>query len=116
MQPLSVVENEGFVKFVKELDLQYQLPSCSTVTRSLLPKKYEKIKDALKCELMQVKNVALTTDLWTSNQTLSYLTLTCHYINQEMQLCSGPRNAAEKPHCTKFCRRVEKDCRRMGDT
>ena len=88
MQPLSVVENEGFVKFVNELDLRYQLPSPSTVTRSLLPKKYKKIKDALKCELMQVKHVALTTDLWTSNQTLSYLTLTCHYINQEMRLCS----------------------------
>ena len=76
MQPISVVENERFVKFVKELDPRYQLPSRSTVTRSLFPK------------LMQVKHLALTTDLGTSNQTLSYLTLTCHYINQEMQLCS----------------------------
>lgn len=88
MQPLSVVENEGFIKFVKELDPRYQLPSRSTITRSLLPKKYEKLKDAVKRELTQVKHVALTTDLWTSNQTLSYLTLTCHYINHEMQLCS----------------------------
>ena len=88
MQPLSVVENEGFIKFTKQLDPRYQLPSRSTVTRSLLPNKYEKLKDAVKLELKQVKHVALTTDLWTSNQTLSYLTLTCHYINQEMQLCS----------------------------
>ncbi|CAB4036879.1 zinc finger BED domain-containing 1-like [Paramuricea clavata] len=88
MQPLSVVENEGFIKFVKELDPRYQLPSRSTITRSLLPKKYEKLKDAVKRELTQVKHVALTTNLWTSNQTLSYLTLTCHFIDHEMQLCS----------------------------
>ena len=61
MQPLSVVENEGFIKFTQQLDPRYQLPSRSTVTRSLLPNKYEKLKDAVKLELKQVKHVALTT-------------------------------------------------------
>lgn len=71
MQPLSVVENEGFQNFVKELDPQYHLPNRSTVTRSLLLQKYAKSKDAIKRELKPVKHVALKTDLWTSNQTLS---------------------------------------------
>jgi hypothetical protein len=63
MQPLSVVENEGFIELVKVLDPRYQLPSRSTITRSLLPKKYERLKDDVKLELAQVKHVALTTDL-----------------------------------------------------
>ena len=58
MQPLSVFENKGLDNLVKELNPQYQLPSCSTVTRSLLPKKDKKLKDAVKLELTPVKHVA----------------------------------------------------------
>ena len=50
----------------------------------------------LKAALSKVKHVALTTDLWTSNQTLSYLTLTCHYINEEMELCSKVLETLQK--------------------
>ena len=61
MQTLSVVENEGFIKLVKELHPRYQLPSL----------KYEKLKGTVRLELTQVEHVALTKDLWTSNQTLT---------------------------------------------
>lgn len=42
----------------------------------------------VKADLFQVNYVALTTDLWTSNQTLGYITVTCHYINEAWELCS----------------------------
>ena len=63
MQPLSFVENDGFVKLVKKLDPRYQLPSRPTVAKSLLPKRHENLKDVVKCELMRVKHAALTIDL-----------------------------------------------------
>ena len=88
MQPLSVVENGGFRKLVQVLDPRYQLPSRSTITRSLLPRKYDDVRRAVKAELCQVTYVALTTDLWTSNQTLGYITVTCHFINEAWELCS----------------------------
>ena len=88
MQPLSVVENEGFRRLMQVMDPRYQLPSRSTITRSLLPQKYEALKQTVKVELTQVKYVALTTDLWTSNQTLGYITVTFHYISHEWELHS----------------------------
>ena len=98
MQPLSVVENEGFVKFVKELDLQYQLPSCSTVTRSLLPKKYEKIKDALKCELMQVKKCSFNNRSvdFKSNFKLSHSYLPLHQPRNAIMFRSSKRCTCRK--------------------
>ena len=50
------------------VDPRYQLPSRPTVTKSLLPKRHENLKDVVKCELMRVKHAVLTIDLWTSNQ------------------------------------------------
>ena len=66
---------------------------------------------------MQVKHVALTTDLLTSNQTLSSHSYLPLHQPRNAIMFKGPRNAVheERPHCTKPCRKVEKDCRRMGD-
>lgn len=88
MQPLSVVENEGFQNLMYAMDPRYELPSRSTLTQSLHPQKYEEIKQNVKADLCQVKYVALTADQWTSKQTLGYITVTCHYINEAWELCS----------------------------
>jgi hypothetical protein len=39
-QPFSLVDDEGFVKFVNELDGRYVLPPRAMVSNSLLPKYY----------------------------------------------------------------------------
>lgn len=88
MQPISVVENEGFRRLLHVMDPRYQLPSRSTITRALLPQKYEVVKSIVKTELNQTQYVALTTDLWTSNQTVGYITVTCHFVSEAWELCS----------------------------
>ena len=40
MQPLSIVENKGFVNFVHHLDRRYQLPSRKKISTTMLPEKY----------------------------------------------------------------------------
>ena len=87
MQPISVVENEGFRRLLHVMDPRYQLPSRSTITRALLPQKYEVVKSIVKAELNQTQYVALTTDLWTSNQTVGYITVTCHFVSEAWELC-----------------------------
>ncbi len=51
LQPTSVVEDNGFQKFVSVLDPHYELPSRRTVVTSLLLEKYTSVKQTLKIEL-----------------------------------------------------------------
>lgn len=60
--------------------IQDVLVSRRTLTRTVLPKKYEEIKKNIS-DIICKNELAFTTDLWTDpyNQR-HYLTLTCHYI------------------------------------
>ena len=81
MQPFTIVEDKGFREFVQGLDPRYQLPSRKYISSSLLPSKYEETKSKLVHLLKQVDDIAITTDSWTSKQTLSYTTVTGHFFS-----------------------------------
>ncbi|CAB4011938.1 zinc finger BED domain-containing 1-like [Paramuricea clavata] len=87
LQPLSVVEDAGFQSLLHLLDPRYKLPSRRTMTR-MLPDMYSKRVKEIKQELEQISHVALTSDLWTSRATESYLTVTCHYLTSSWVLQS----------------------------
>ena len=80
IQPASVVEDQGFRRFVNMLDPCYDIPSRRTLMRRL-PTKYDKIKQRVMKVLTQVKHLSLTTDIWTSRATESFLTVTIHFIH-----------------------------------
>ena len=80
MQPLSIVQDSGFKKYTSILDPRYELPSRRTITRTMLPKKYTDIKQMLQEKLKKLTSIALTTDIWSSRQGLSYCCLTAHAI------------------------------------
>ena len=42
----------------------------------------------IKRELLQISHVALTSDLWTSRTTKSYLTITCYFVTSTWELKS----------------------------
>ena len=46
----------------------------------MLPDLYSKRVEEIKEELGQISHIALTSDLWTSRSTESFLTVTCHYL------------------------------------
>lgn len=79
-QPLSVVENQGFLEYSHELEPRYSPPSRKKLTYEILPKYYNDAASSLKLILSQVKHVALTTDIWTSDSNTAYITVTCHFI------------------------------------
>lgn len=76
--PLNTVEKEGFVAFVKCLASRYPIPSRKTIT-TLMTEKYNYLSDLIKQELRNIKNIALTADIWTDINTRSYLGVTAHY-------------------------------------
>jgi len=79
-QPLSLVENSGFLEYSKKLQPLYKVPSRKTLTTKLLPNEYNKIVTILKKMLENVACLSITTDIWTSDNNIAYLTVTCHFI------------------------------------
>ncbi|KAJ1277815.1 hypothetical protein BS78_04G031900 [Paspalum vaginatum] len=84
--PFSIVEYDGFREFVSALNPLLKMVSRTTIRLDCM----RTIVDA-KLELKEVLNnssskVSLTADMWTSNQTLGYLCVTCHMISREWKM------------------------------
>ncbi|XP_073525533.1 E3 SUMO-protein ligase ZBED1-like [Phyllobates terribilis] len=81
-QPMTIVEDKGFKNFAHALNLTYVLPSRKTLSQTLIPKLYESERASLQ------EKVQLTTDCWTSRATTSFMSVTCHFIdNYKMVSC-----------------------------
>lgn len=84
--PFSVVEYDGFREFVSCLNPLFKMVSRTTIKLDCM-KTFEDAKLELK-ELFRNSNsmVSLTADMWTSNQTLGYLCVTCHWISSDWKV------------------------------
>jgi hypothetical protein len=98
--PLSIVEYEGFRKFVSSLN-----PSFHMISRKALKNEITKAFDDHKKSLKELfgaskSRISLTMDLWTSNQTIGYMVITAHFINDSWKLEKRiiKFNALETPH------------------
>lgn len=80
LQPLSIVEDQGFQGFVRALDPKYKLPGRKKLTETHLVKMFDECKGKVRASLQNASSVVLTTDMWTSVSTEAYLTVTCHLI------------------------------------
>ncbi|KAJ8911510.1 hypothetical protein NQ315_014435 [Exocentrus adspersus] len=83
-QPLSFVENVGFLEYTRKLHASYTPPSRKTLSTVLLPQFYTDIQTKVKIMLNSVNNVAVTTDIWSSDSNKSYITVTCHFICKKL--------------------------------
>ncbi|OXU27203.1 hypothetical protein TSAR_015047 [Trichomalopsis sarcophagae] len=84
--PFRTVEKEGFLEFIKALNLFYKPPSRKSITK-LVEEKYEYLGGLTKEELSKVDALSLTTDICTDTlNNKSYLGFTAHYIlNNEIK-------------------------------
>lgn len=80
-QPLSIVEDEGFLTFVRELQPMYQVPSRKQLSTKLLPQLYDFYLKKVKTLLDAVLYVALTTDIWTADTNVAYICVTAHFVH-----------------------------------
>ena len=62
-QPVATVEREGFQELIKYAAPNYKL-LCRKTFSSGLDEKYEKISNDYKKTLKSIKDITLTTDLW----------------------------------------------------
>lgn len=79
--PFSIFEYPKFRSFVDSLNPWF--PPISRVTiRGDCICTFEKAKASLRERLTKTDHIlSLSADLWTSNQNLGYLCVTCHYID-----------------------------------
>lgn len=87
-QPFSIVEDKGFKSFVQALNPTYVLPSRKTLSQTIIPQLYNTECALWQDRVKKASAVCLTTDCWTSRTTCSYMSVTCHFIeNFKMTSC-----------------------------
>ena len=78
--PFRMVEHKWFNILMRHMNNKYKFIGRKTIRKECI-KVYESEKELLKKSLRDIEHVSLTCDLWTSNQTLSYMALVAHYID-----------------------------------
>ncbi|GKV11856.1 hypothetical protein SLEP1_g23075 [Rubroshorea leprosula] len=85
--PFSFVEKEGFLHFCKVcLPQHFKPPSRRTITRDILALYCDLRDDLSKFFKDRKMRVSLTTDTWTSQNKISYMSLTAHFIDDNWNL------------------------------
>ncbi|KAL0879302.1 hypothetical protein ABMA27_003081 [Loxostege sticticalis] len=81
--PFSIVEERAFIKFCRWIP-GYKLPTRKTLSNSLLDEAYFRAEKEIKTQVTsEVQSICLTTDLWTSRCTESYIAVTGHYLTED---------------------------------
>ncbi|KAG8433887.1 hypothetical protein GDO86_012308 [Hymenochirus boettgeri] len=82
LMPVEIIEGEGFNQMLSILDPNYKLPAASFLAHTILQEMHiqAKIKVTELVKVLQECSVSL--DLWKHSGSLSYLTLTIHYVDE----------------------------------
>lgn len=88
IQPLSIVDDPGFLKYSFTLDPKFVVPSRPVVQNEVMDL-YESTKASIIHKMQtEIAKYCLTFDIWTSRSQDAYLSLTIHYIHSgTWQLC-----------------------------
>ncbi|XP_071489461.1 E3 SUMO-protein ligase ZBED1-like [Diadema antillarum] len=103
--PVSMLEDEGFVRFLQVLEPGYLSPSRSLV-QTMLMGKYEEAQEKLKiCLSKDAKNFGLMFDVWSGSDRGTYLTVTIHYLTSLWTRESwvlGTDRVSTRPSCSEL--------------
>lgn len=79
-QPLSMVEDKGFVHLMNVVAPNFKIPSRREISRRIFLL-YDSMKNIFINKLKNVQHFALTTDIWTDIQTRSHIGITIHFVD-----------------------------------
>ena len=83
--PLNIVENNEFRDFMKECGIKWELVPAKHLKHNTITRFTEKVNKIIHEILDAVDNVTLTVDGWSDRRCRSFLGVTCHFINSQMQ-------------------------------
>jgi hypothetical protein len=94
--PFNMMEHELFNKFMRACTPHWKKISHATVRNDYMTT-YQNEKRKLRILLKAVDKVNITTDMWTSHKKLSYMVVTCHFVDSSwcvqkriLNFCNGP--------------------------
>ncbi|XP_039216147.1 E3 SUMO-protein ligase ZBED1-like isoform X1 [Crotalus tigris] len=87
LMPVEVVEGEGFGQMLAVLDPNYRLPEAAALAHTVLKDMYTQVKGKIWELVRGLPQCSLSLDVWHHSSTLTYLTLTVHYVDD----CFEPR-------------------------
>ena len=88
--PFRMVEHRWFNILMRHMNQKYKFIGRKIVRKECI-KVCETEKELLKKSLRDVEHISLTSDLWTSNQTLGYMALVAHYIDANWEQQCRPQ-------------------------
>ncbi|XP_030623602.1 zinc finger BED domain-containing protein 4 [Chanos chanos] len=94
LQPVQIVENEGFRELLQLLEPRYTPEPCHYIQQQLLPSYAYQVQLATKQALTGAESCSVTLDLWMSSSAAvssggGYLGVTCHFITSDWQIKSA---------------------------
>lgn len=81
LHPYTIVEEPGFLSFFKSISQMFQCPPTSYAIRSELQGLIHKTTQIVQKRLERVDNVALSSEVWITTTNKTYMTTTCHLID-----------------------------------
>ncbi|ETE68899.1 putative histone-lysine N-methyltransferase PRDM7, partial [Ophiophagus hannah] len=81
LMPVEVVEGEGFGQMLAVLSPNYKSPGAATLTHTVLKDMYSQVKGKILELVLALPQCSLSLDIWCHSSTLTYLTLTVHYVD-----------------------------------
>ena len=92
----NLLDDVKFAMFVEAISSGvYTLPCRAYMTNTVVPIVYNGCVDAVKNIIKDVPNLSLTTDAWKSFSKQSYITITCHIIDDQGKLHEFILNTTE---------------------
>uniref|UniRef100_A0ACD5Y415 Uncharacterized protein n=1 Tax=Avena sativa TaxID=4498 RepID=A0ACD5Y415_AVESA len=87
--PLCMVDHTGFRRFVTALQPLFKMVTRNTIRKDIFDNYKEERKKAMEYMAANRSRVAITTDMWTSdNQKKGYMAITAHFIDDNWNLRS----------------------------
>ncbi|XP_053307988.1 E3 SUMO-protein ligase ZBED1-like [Spea bombifrons] len=85
LMPVEIIEGEGFSQMLSIMDPNYKLPAASFLAHTVLQEMYIQAKLKVVELVKGLQECSVSLDVWKHGGSLSYLTITIHYVDEAFE-------------------------------
>ncbi|GBC10070.1 hypothetical protein RclHR1_09310005 [Rhizophagus clarus] len=85
-QPLNITQSKFFQKFIKELDLAFDIPNVKLIKQTIHSTYNHTLPLIQKFVEKNAISVSLTTDMWTGRNRQGFLGVTCSFLDKNFKI------------------------------
>ena len=90
MIPISIVESEGFIEYIKYLDPSFSMPTRPTIKKTALPEMKLMVQNKIKAIINTIQSVSTSMDAWTDAAARPFNGFIVQGIDNQWQLHTLP--------------------------